>query len=386
MLTVALLLVVVLSAGIFISGHFLGLRQAVGILVVAAVSSSALQFVLSHISGQGWGFAAMALVVGVVLGGGAVSLRRFFAVGPRPREVLREFWRDKRKLVVVAACAAAAILTLFFAQLSVEKALFWPGFYQSWTAGFVAFMLFGVATTVASLAKPEDDDFDRRVRILFGGQTGRHIDYIAGAVAKVGYYADLIERVYCIEQMDFTQDCYLMSVSHRASIRHYIRDVASTEFLEFSYVPDLVPGQNPVGHLISVTVTGADGVVRKKVGAAGLPILPQAGIDEKWSIDIGKGETINVEVKFRVWCKLGENEVFDPARFAKKIETKIERTCNGPDVTLKCKVRGVEIVYPLSSGGVVKIPVVDDCSPEENAYSFRLEVSSSASGVASALP
>lgn len=367
------LIFLLVAIPVFCGLHFGVKRMMLGV-GLAAVGALAASFIPQTDQLPGWLSAAAAALLGAAAGGGLAYAPANAANRSRMHAVWQTFWRDRRKLVVALACGAATVLTIKFANLaSAGSNSFWYGFYQSWTAGFVAFLLFGLATTVASLAKPEEDGFERRVRILFGGRTGAHIDYIVAAVAKIGYYAEIVEREYCIDEVDTANHRYSMLVTHRSTNRHYIHDAESVDTLEFAYLPDPVPQMETAGELISVVVCHENGHTTNLTPPEGVPIPVQGGMAQKWDIAIPKGQAVSLALQYRVWCLFGEEQSFEPNRFAKAIRTTIKRTCPGAGVTLAAWRDDLwRHEKNLIAGRDETLPAAIDCAPERAAYKFTL--------------
>lgn len=355
----------------------LGRQRSTIILGLATVLLAVAQFASSHLPHDRWVWAAAAFACGSLVG-----ILGFFLLWLYERDKTWSHWlkesvQDKRTRIAVAAAFMAVVLTGIFgnwAHAEAGQSKFWFGFYQSWTAGFVGVLLFSVATTLITLYRPEDEDFERRVRILFGGRTGKHMDFIVDEVKRLGYFAETVERVYTIEEIRPADGRYRVHVTHRARLHHYIPDVGVSDKLIFEYTPDDLVGEMSGGHLISAGWKLPEQKIYTSVLAddEDLGIVVPTGCNKSWDIEIPKGKPIDVEVQFRVWGKIGEIEEFEPVRFARQVRTEVDCRCGNSRLRLEGHVGGEAVQAPLVSGEKITFPDIRDWEPNKKIYSFRL--------------
>src|SRR5687768_12878478 len=85
--------------------------------------------------------------------------------------------------------------------------------FTSWVGGVALFVVVGVATALASVARPEQESFDARARILFHRQSGPHIDYIISRIKQLlEQYAEHVERKFTFHEYDQANAKFRISI------------------------------------------------------------------------------------------------------------------------------------------------------------------------------
>ncbi|WP_448205991.1 hypothetical protein [Azospirillum sp. sgz302134] len=154
--------------------------------------------------------------------------RDFSRFSLRIIDISKGLLRKRPVQFVLAAFVASIIATLVFSFMVdwASQVGFWYGFYQSWTAGFAAFLMFGLAGIAVSLHRPGEDNFQQRVANLFNVTDLASIDYLCQAVQKVGYYSVSVERTYKIVEYDKSRKAYRVIIHSVTKAKNFLHDVS----------------------------------------------------------------------------------------------------------------------------------------------------------------
>lgn len=134
----------------------------------------------------------------------------------------------------VAAVAGACLAAPFRFRVPRRwlAALDWRkgAIFASWVGAVVFFfVVVGAAVAAASLARPEDEAFDARARILFRRETGAHIDYIVSRLRSVfEHYAESTRNRIVLLDYDETEAKFRVAIEGRTVVRSSLDDITST--------------------------------------------------------------------------------------------------------------------------------------------------------------
>jgi hypothetical protein len=89
------------------------------------------------------------------------------------------------------------------------------------------FVAVGIAVAFVSLASPALEPYDARARILFRGQSGKHIDYFISEIKKSleQHYGEAEHITVTVSQYHEGERVYLLSTEHGLTIRSALDDV-----------------------------------------------------------------------------------------------------------------------------------------------------------------
>lgn len=293
------------------------------------------------------------------------------------RGILRAWGRfrrtDWRVVAVVLVLVVAVILTLvpfFFLGgdwLKPEK--FLGAVFASWVGGVVLFVVAGVVVAIVSLARPEDESFDARARILFRRQTGKHIDYIVHRISEtLEHYAEFTECIFSISNHDAQEKKYRLSYESTVMVRSYLDDVKTSYDSAVNYSGVTKP---PAGKASNELVY---------VRADNVPIGRREPFETEISRDvrvlIEPDAICKVEHKVDFWA-LADDEPnsHSPKRYTQVLRLLIENTCDLPQpVKIKFTTDGGTSwnYIDLSHGECKPIVQVRDVRPGAEAFDFRV--------------
>lgn len=142
---------------------------------------------------------------------------------------IRKFWKglDWRLQIVIIATAIVIVVTWYasFVDKITDVATFLGAFYAAWVASLAFFLVLGVIGTIVSLAKPENEPFETRARILLRGQTGPHIDYAINKFRNtLEHFADSTATTVNIRVFDGSSRKYGAELEDRTVVKSYITD------------------------------------------------------------------------------------------------------------------------------------------------------------------
>jgi hypothetical protein len=144
---------------------------------------------------------------------------------------LRRAWADWRVKLIVGfvVVAIAATCCDYYEGFGLNPETHFGAVFAAWVGGLALFVITGIVVAIVSLAKPEEESFDSRARILFRRETGKHIDYIVSKLkAEFEHYAESTILKVTIRDFHVAEKKYRVSSVNDAVVRSYIDDVETT--------------------------------------------------------------------------------------------------------------------------------------------------------------
>jgi hypothetical protein len=289
------------------------------------------------------------------------------------RSRLRSRWRslstDWRARTVAAAALVASLATasaywLFFDVVTRTDHV--GSIFASWVAGVALFVLLGLVAAIVTLARPEDESPERRARILFRMQSGRHIDYI---LTKIGSsfepYVEKNSKRIIVHEHIAPAKKFRVSSETKTVVRGYIDDLPATYASSIQYKNASPP---PAGKSDSrLNYFRIDGA------PAGPPETFSIGLDRKFTAKIPPYGSCAVHYHLEYWIEAdNEPNRFTATRYTLAHELDME---NHLEETIKVTVFPKDrdaydvLIKPGESRSIVKLA---DFAPEEHLYDYRL--------------
>ena len=117
---------------------------------------------------------------------------------------------DWRIGAILLATAASVALTLIGFDLGLhhdDAQKFLHEVFAGWVGGVGFFGMVGVIVAVVSVARPQDERFENRARILFRGPDGKHVDYIVERIRSIlEHYSEEIVDTITVDEYDKAED------------------------------------------------------------------------------------------------------------------------------------------------------------------------------------
>jgi hypothetical protein len=136
-------------------------------------------------------------------------------------------WRIWSVLIAVLVSVAATVVVYLFKR-GLDPATHFGAVFASWVGGVALFVVAGAVVAIVSLARPEEESFDARARILFRRQTGKHIDYIIGRIGRIlEQYAESQIIKIRFEKYHADDRKFYIIITNETILRGYIDDIIS---------------------------------------------------------------------------------------------------------------------------------------------------------------
>jgi hypothetical protein len=151
---------------------------------------------------------------------------------------------DWRVWAVLGAVVVSVIATgaLYYYHLGLDPATHFGAVFASWVGGVALFVVAGAVVAIVSLARPEEDSFDARARILFRRKTGNHIEYIINRIGSIlEQYAESQILKVRIEKYHEPTKTFFVTLYNNTIIRGYIDDIFSTYHSPLEYEEVTIP-------------------------------------------------------------------------------------------------------------------------------------------------
>jgi hypothetical protein len=167
---------------------------------------------------------------------------------------------DWRIWAVLAAVLVVILVTaiIYLFKIGLDPATHFGAVFAGWVGGVALFVVAGAVVAIVSLARPEEESFDSRARILFRRQTGKHIDYIINRIGAVlEQYAEYQAIKITVESYHRETKRYRITLNNETVVRGYIDDIPShyKSEIEYKEVTLPPPGEAP-NALVFVRVQG----------------------------------------------------------------------------------------------------------------------------------
>jgi hypothetical protein len=276
---------------------------------------------------------------------------------------LRRIDRRVKAILFVTTLAVIFTLALLYLHVGREVEQFWGAVFAGWVGSVAFFTAIGLAVAIASLEKPEDDSFDARARILFRGQSGKHIDFIIHELkSKFEHYSDRVETSMEITDYHPGENKLFVECSSKTYIQSYIDDVQTqyASSIVARNITDAPAGGRP------------NSLVYFKVGdvSEGSEVFTQS-IEKPFRTTVDVGGHCLVDSKLNYWLlNATEPDGYATARYTKKIVLYVQNNlpCKQP-LTLTVHIGGLphpDII--LAPGERLKILEMKDVEPGKEAY------------------
>jgi hypothetical protein len=268
--------------------------------------------------------------------------------------VSRIFGNWSTKMIIFAFVVSILMTLAFSHRVDWENQTgFWYGFYQSWTSGFVAFLIFGLAGILVSIHRPSEDHFRQRVANLFSVADAAAIDYLSEAIQKVGYYNVEIESTYKIIKYDPDRKAYEIMITRNSRAKNFLHDVSVPDQLVYKICVDdddaLDPPLNYLGQIVRYNVDG-----RSMFENGQLPMsIPVSGIDIGWPFHIAENSEAVIDTAQTCFVKAGKAHQYFVNRFTKSAKIYFEYCISGSLPSLTIKTDGHTEVKPLAHGSKI---------------------------------
>jgi hypothetical protein len=129
-------------------------------------------------------------------------------------------------ILIVALLCIGATIFVYWKGYGHDPTTFFGAVLTAWIAGLALFLVTGILVLVISLARPEEDSFDARARILFRRQSGKHIDYIVERIkGMLEHYAERAIVKITINGFHDAERKYRVSSLNTVTVRSYLDDV-----------------------------------------------------------------------------------------------------------------------------------------------------------------
>jgi hypothetical protein len=144
---------------------------------------------------------------------------------------LKRALADWRVKLIVGFVVVAIVATCcdYYEGFGLNPETHFGAVFAAWVGGLALFVITGIVVAIVSLAKPEEESFDSRARILFRREKGKHIDYIVSKLkAEFEHYAETTILKVTISDFHAGEKKYRVSSVNEAVVRSYIDDVETT--------------------------------------------------------------------------------------------------------------------------------------------------------------
>lgn len=285
----------------------------------------------------------------------------------RARARVREMdWRIKVILIAFASSVAVSLL-IYALGFGRSPSTFFGAVFASWVGGVALFAVVGAAAAVVSLARPEQEAFDARARILFRRQSGGHIEYIVQRIAQIlEHYSERHIEKYEILDYDENSNRFRVGSETDVSLRSYIDDIQSDFKAKIRY--DGITSPPPGGAPTKLCYVRVDG----------RPVMPPkvingADMDEEIETRIDRDAVCRIEHRVELWIAAEtEENTFWPVRYTQHLRLEAEN-CIDRNVLVRLSRDGAPPQeHLLEPGASRSLASFSDLRPGTRVYDLRI--------------
>jgi hypothetical protein len=278
---------------------------------------------------------------------------------------------DRRIWSIILTTFVATSLTLIVLALGILRnpSNFFGAVFASWVGSVAFFLVVGAVAAVVAIAKPEEDTFEARARILFRGKTGQHVEYaIARIKDRFEHYADEAQWNIVAKDYDENTKCFYISEKFTTKVRSYIDDVDTLykSSIEYSEMTEAPPGR-PKNRLVFAKIGGEQKGGHENIGAEfALP----------FETKIARSSVCDVIYQVDVWVKAQEEQNQQSLkRYTRKADLVIENHLprNMPlTVSFTCASSAKECQVTIAHGSSLVVVSEQEIQPDVMIFDFRL--------------
>jgi hypothetical protein len=274
---------------------------------------------------------------------------------------------------VLAAVVVCLIVTAipYYYDFGLDPTTHFGAVFAGWVGGVALFVIAGAVVAIVSLARPEEDSFDARARILFRRQTGRHIDYIIQRISSIlEQYTESHIHIIRVQKYHEPSKTFYMTINNETNVRSYIDDVQSQYEARLFYQAVTLPpeGEETPNILTFIRVQGKP-ILGRRVFSDSISHRAMATVEPNAS---SKAES---EVSF--WVRANdENNSVECVRYTQLLTVSFE---NVTDRSITIEVKNLQgkrwdkiIIEPAEAPKLVF--TATDLIPGVNAFEYRILV------------
>jgi hypothetical protein len=286
-------------------------------------------------------------------------------------------WRlDNRIGDMLLATMLAIWLTLLGLLLGAHQAGgVIENVFDGWTASVIFWAFVGLIVAVVSLARPEDEGYEARARILFRGEQGPHIDHIVAALCgTIGHYAEKITRDITVRE--YLPDpggglgWFLLEIESTTTLRAYVEDHETifTSQAVISNTKAAPPGAR-TARVVRAECSHVDG---NKTPATITP--GRDGYTIEYTTRFNRPGTCSFTIHRECWEREEAENAYEIGRFTRKVTARIRNLCPNKDpIWIECRTPAAPGRIPLhSTDGWLIIADRQDEKPDEIIHDFSL--------------
>lgn len=271
-------------------------------------------------------------------------------------------------VIIAAAISVLATLAVYASGYGLDPATHFGGVFASWVGGLALFVVAGVVVAIVSLARPEDESFDARARILFRRQTGKHIDYIVAKIKEaLEHYAETTVTKISVRAFHPGEKKYRISSSSDVKVRSYLDDVETTYSSHLSLSNVTAPPQGGEANRLAFIRVSGD--------AIGGPEDFLQSVTRPISCRIKENGVCDVSSMTEFWIKADdEPNTHKPKRYTQTLRLHFENLLPGNSaVEIKLTTDGTNwTTLRLAPGASKQAVEIKDIPPGTQAYDYRV--------------
>jgi hypothetical protein len=298
----------------------------------------------------------------------AVWIASLWLLDPFRAWLDRVDWRLGAILLATVVSLLGTLVVYAFG-LGRDPSSFFGAAFASWAGSIAFFTVVGAGVAIVSLARPEEEPFEARARILFRRKSGLHIDYIVNRIKEVfEHYSELNANRIIIQEFHEGEKKYRVALESTLVIRSYIDDIKSKYASRISVKEVTSP---PTGQRRNRLVYLRIDKVTKHKGEE---------FDNEFNLPfdaiIEPDSVCEIKHMLKIWMNAGSEESKKaPIRYTQKMTLEFDNQLREKrDVTIQLSRDNGQSWQDLHlpSGSAVSVLEAADLEPMKQVYAFRI--------------
>ncbi|AID29561.2 hypothetical protein ACVILI_003442 [Mesorhizobium sp. USDA 4775] len=291
----------------------------------------------------------------------------------------RKVWRyvhliDWRVLSILLAVVLTLVITaglylaIWYKIINVDPATHFGAVFAGWVAGVALFVVGGAAVGIVSLARPEEEPFETRARILFRKQKGPHIEYVVEKMRDwLEPYAETITQVVKVTEYDDAAKMFFLETETILEVRSYVDDVdapfaSSIKYEKFSTPP---PGKK------SASFTFLR--INDKPDGSGFAVGDS--INRSFVTNIPAENLCKIEYAINYWIQeKHEENTYTPVRYTQKLALKVENRLMNDNLVVELWTNNTPRRVIVGHSETRDLVLQENMKPGMRVYNFNVSL------------
>ena len=275
-------------------------------------------------------------------------------------------WRIGILSFAIIFSILVTLLTYFLYPDLTDVGTFKGAVFASWCAGLMLTVAITSVVAFVSLARPEKEVFQARVRNLLRRQTGPHIDYVVDRFHRlVEPYCETLSRELYVTSHDGATNRLLVAQTTHTRWKSYLDDVTGTFKTGVIYENATLPPDGAESNSLTYLKVDGETIVEKREFTT--------DIRHELDVIVKPNSQCNVHHRLVYWVQAGtEPNRHKLVRFTRLMQVHLTNQLSARNIVVTSTPDGTKV--HIAPGERVRIVDISEREPDTFAYNFRIRV------------